>query len=446
MDPSPTIAIVGRPNVGKSTLFNRLVGKRHAVVAHEAGTTRDRISQTIHLNDFSVMLVDTGGIESGEQENIEADVQAQAKIAIQEADLIIFVVDISHELTVDDFSAANILRKSHKPILLVANKCDNKELENNIYNFYELGFGTALEVSAIHKSGIEVLKGETIKLLKKLKFKSAKKTTKKTESTNICILGKPNAGKSSLVNALLGREQIIVSDIPGTTRDSIDTELTHDGHHYTLIDTAGLRRPGRTKAGVEKFSALRVEKSIERSDIVVLLIDGEKNVSSQDTHIAERALDAKKGFIIAINKIDLFEKGEEQREKVIRRLYRKFSFVPWAPIIFVSAKNKRNTYEILKQADIIMEERAKRVSTGHFNSFMQRITHKHMPAGTRIKKPKFMYATQVDTCPPKFVMHFKNASNLHFTYPRYLENEIRKEFGFNGTAIEIKFKGQGEAE
>ncbi len=447
MNPAPLIAIVGRPNVGKSTLFNRLIGKRHAVVALEAGTTRDRISHRLDINSYETLLVDTGGIQHGLQKDIEEDVQTQAKIAIEEADITVFVIDSAQDLTVDDFAAADILRKSKKPIILIANKCDNPKIEANTYNIYELGFGEPLIVSAIHKLGIENLQNEIIKKLKELKFKKpTKSSTKiKKKATNICILGRPNAGKSSLINAIINDPQkLIVSDIPGTTRDSVDTEFKYNDNLYNLIDTAGIRRPGKISRGIEKFSVLRGFRSIERSDIVVLLIDGNERISSQDCQIASFALEAEKGLIIAINKIDLLEKGEKQREKILRILKKKFQFIPWVPVVFISAKNKKNTYEILNLSDKIMEERQKRIKTAELNSFLQKITFKHKPASTKVKKPKFMYASQVDIAPPKFVLFFKNATHLHFSYPRYLENKIREEYGFNGTSIHLKIKNKIE--
>ncbi len=446
MDPSPTIAIVGRPNVGKSTLFNRIIGKRQAVVANEAGTTRDRISASLEIDDFRLNLIDTGGIESDKRENIEADVQAQAKLAINDADLIYFIVDISQELTVDDFAAADILRRSEKPVLIIANKADNPDLNNKAFNFYELGFGEPIMVSAIHKVGIDELQNVTIKEVKKLGFKPVSEKRDENYHASICFLGKPNAGKSSLVNALIGGEKVIVSEIPGTTRDSTDTELTFQDKRYNLIDTAGLKRPGRTKVGIEKFSAIRSLSSIERSDVVVLLIDGDRGLSKQDLHIAEHALEARKGLVIAVNKLDLIERDERLRDRITNRLMRKFSFVPWAAIIFISAKNKKNIFKIFDLVDEIMIEREKRIPTAELNSFMQKITQKHLPASRKIRKPKFMYASQVDTSPPKFVLFFKNPGDLHFSYPRYLENELRKEYGFNGTCIELKFKNKNSEE
>lgn len=446
MDSAPTVAIVGRPNVGKSTLFNSLLEKRLAITTKEAGTTRDRISQRFDCNGYEIILVDTGGLEYGKQENIEADIQAQANLAIEDADLIIFVVDLVNGLTVDDFSAANILRKSKKNIILVGNKADNPEIEKNAYNIYELGFGEPVKLSAIHKMGIDDLKKQIEKKLIELNFqKPTEKVEHTKDTTDICILGKPNAGKSSLVNSLIGTDKVIVSDIAGTTRDVTDTQLTYKDRKYNLIDTAGLRRRGKIERGIEKFSSLRCINAIEKSDIVVILIDGHEGVTSQDCHIAQYALEANKGLILAVNKIDLLEKGEEQRDIIIRRLQKRFSFVPWAPVVFISAKNKRNVKKILEISDEIMVQRKKRVKTAEFNSFMQKITQKHLPASTKIKKPKFMYGSQGETEPPKFILFFKNPKNLHFTYPRYLENKIREEYDFTGTPIILKFKSEVES-
>lgn len=434
------IAIVGRPNVGKSTLFNRLIGKRKAVTANEAGTTRDRNFHSYQCNEYFTYLVDTGGLEHKKQENIEEDIQTQAKIAIQDADVIAFIVDGSQELTTDDYMAADILRKTKKPVILIANKCDNSGLQDSTYNLYELGFGEPVAISAIHRIGVDHLQHQLAIEIKKLGFKESKANETKLE-TAICIIGKPNAGKSSLVNALTDSEKVIVSDIAGTTRDPIDTELSYNDKKYTLIDTAGLRRRGKIEPGIEKFSALRCIQAIERSDVVVLLIDGNKGISSQDAHLAEHIIEHKKGCIIAINKIDLLEKGEEQRNLIIAQLKRRFAFIPWAKILFVSAKNKRNTRRIFDLTEEILVERNKRVHTADLNGFMQKITQKHLPTSAHNKKPKFMYATQADSNPPKFILHFKRPQNLHFSYPRYLENELRKEYGFEGTAISLIIKG-----
>lgn len=443
MPPSPIIAIVGRPNVGKSSLFNRLIGKRQAITAKEAGTTRDRIIQKWSCNGHETLLIDTGGLEYGKQESIEADIQSQANIAIGDADLILFVVDTIDDLTSDDFSAADILRKSQKPAILVANKCEQANIEEKVFNILELGFGEPIQVSAIHNLGIDALKNDIEKALKKLKFKKQKKTTDETDKISLSIIGKPNAGKSSLVNALTNSEKVIVSEIPGTTRDMTDTELSYKDQEFVLTDTAGLRRPGKIQRGIEKFSSLRVISAIEKSEIIVLLIDGVEGPTHQDCHIAQLALEAKKGVILAINKSDLLD-GDAEKSFLLRKLQRKFSFIPWTPVIFVSAKNKKNTYKILELANKIMEERKKRISTAELNTFLQKTCFKHLPASAKNKKPKFFYGSQVAVCPPTFTLFFKNPKNLHFSYPRYLENEIRKKYGFDGTAIELKFKAKSE--
>lgn len=436
-----TIAIIGRPNVGKSSLFNRLIGKKYAVTSDIAGTTRDRLFHSYDCGDYSTILVDTGGLEYDKKDNIEADVQSQAKIAINEADIVMFVIDNMEELTKNDRLAADILRKSKKEIILVANKCENIGSKNETYQYYELGFDKAILISAIHNKGIKDLEEELIKRLKKIKI-SKKKIQSDRDLCNVCIIGKPNAGKSSLVNALFGSEKIIVSDIAGTTRDTIDTEINYNDKRFNIIDTAGLRRPGKIEKGIEKYSSLRGLNAVERSDVVVLLIDGTSGVTKGDCHIAEYALDAEKGLIIAINKIDLFKETDEKKGEIIWKLKQKFAFVPWAPIVFISTKNKKNIYEILNLASSIIEERKKRISTPELNKFLQRTMMRHKPASTSNKKPKFMYASQVDTNPPKILLFFKNGDKLHFSYPRYIENELRKEYGFNGTAIQLKFKTQ----
>lgn len=439
-----TVAIIGKPNVGKSTLFNRLIGSKYSIISDIAGTTRDRITQRLKLEGYNLLLVDTGGLEFNKKENIEADVQSQAKLAIEDADIIIFLTDAISELNTDDYATSKILRSTKKPVLLVVNKCDNPTLENNIINYYELGFGKPIAISVVHKLGMEKLKEELVNILKKSKFEVENEEDetedKKSEILNLCILGKPNAGKSSLVNAFLGKDKIIVSDIPGTTRDTTDTELEFNGKKYNLIDTAGLKKRGRIEKGIDKYSSLRSLNAVERSDIAILVIDGNDGITAQDCHIAQYALEAQKGFIIAVNKADLLT--EEEKDILLFKLRKKFIFVPWAAVILISAKNKKNIEQILTLSDEIRIERHKRIPTAELNSFLQKITFKHQPASTKAKKPKFMYGSQVSVNPPKFVLFMKNSPNLHFSYPRYLENAIRKEYGFNGTAITLKFKGE----
>ncbi len=445
MDALPVIAIVGRPNVGKSTLFNRLVMEKYAITSDIAGTTRDRIYKKCEISGYEVTLVDTGGLEYGKHENIEKDVQSQAALAIEEADLIIFLVDLSEGINPNDKLAANVLRKSKKEVLFVANKSDAKGAEGNSYETLELGFGEAIKISAIHTTGLLDLEFAIEKTLKKLKFKKKRTKAKEDDGTlSICILGRPNAGKSSLVNAITGTRKIIVSDIAGTTRDHTDTLVEHNDKKYNLIDTAGLRRAGKREQGIEQFSALRCLNALERSDIAILLIDGTERISKQDAHIVEYALEMKKGLIIVINKIDDFDKEQDEEKKgmIIYRLRQKFAFVPWAPVLFISAKNKTNITKIFELADEISKERNKKINTAELNSFMQKITNKHLPASSNVRKPKFLYVTQVGISPPSFVLFFKFAETLHFSYPRFIENELRREYGFTGTSINLKFKNK----
>ncbi|MBD3330311.1 ribosome biogenesis GTPase Der [Candidatus Peregrinibacteria bacterium] len=439
MDASATIAIIGKPNVGKSTLFNRLIGRRHAITTDIAGTTRDKVSQNFELGNYSLLLVDTGGLEYGKKKNIEADVQSQAIAALNDSDIIIFMLDLANELNVDDFAAVDVLRKSKKPVILVGNKCDNYKSEENIYNIFELGLGEAIKISAIHKEGIDKLKANILEKLKELKVKPKKKKTSKL--LNISILGRPNAGKSSLVNSISGQKKSIVSQIPGTTRDTTDTEIEFEGRKIRLIDTAGLKKRGKIGKGIEKFSALRCINAINKSDIVILLIDAEIGVTAQDTHIAQYALEEQKGVILAVNKKDLL--SEEEENIMISKIKRKFAFMPWVPLIFISALNKSNINELLNLALEIEKESSKRISTAELNNFLQKITYKHQPVSSKGKKPKFMYGSQVDVSPPQFVLFFKHPSNLHFSYPRYIENEIRKKYGFNGVSLDIKIKNSG---
>lgn len=440
------IAIVGRPNVGKSTLFNRLIRRRLAVISSIAGTTRDRIFENVELGDYQATLVDTGGLIYGKKESIEADTQSQAEIAIEEADLIYFVVDASAELLEDDFAAAKILRKSKKPVILIGNKYDAQEAYDRLLEFYKLGFGEPHPVSAVHNRGIDELRDISAEALKKLEFESGEQENKsheEHEDVRICFVGKPNVGKSSLVNALLGEERVIVSEIPGTTRDATHTHFMHEDKKFTLIDTAGLRRRGKIEKGIEKFSSLRCFSAIEQSDVVILVMDFKETISKQDMHVMQYIMEANKGIIIVANKTDLRE--EEDEKKAFRdKINEKFSFLPWAPILFVSAKNKKNITKIFTFAQEIMAERQKRIPTAEFNNFIKKITLKHIPSGTKRVKPKILYVTQTGINPPEFVFFVNQASALHFSYRRYLENEIRKQYGFDGTCLNLVYRSRAE--
>ncbi|MDP2624777.1 MAG: ribosome biogenesis GTPase Der, partial [Candidatus Peregrinibacteria bacterium] len=336
----PVVAIVGRPNVGKSSLFNRLVGKRRAIESSVSGTTRDQISHRVKLFEHDVILVDTGGLELDSEGDIEADVQSQAQAAIQGSDLVVFVVDVTQNLTTTDFHGADLLRKSGKPTIIVANKCDHlARLEEGAYNFFELGFGEAVAVSAVHGSGLDVLRNTMDASLDSLGFKAEmdEELDHRYEGLRISFAGRPNVGKSSLVNALFGKEKVIVSDIPGTTRDSVEVPFSYNDQPFVLVDTAGVRRRGKVEKGIEKYSVMRTLQSIDDSDVVVLMIDGSEGLYAQDLHVCEFVLKENKGLIVVVNKTDLFEDQDETRAYFTRLLRRRMAFVPWAPVVFTSA-------------------------------------------------------------------------------------------------------------
>jgi len=437
--PSAIIAIIGRPNVGKSTLFNRIIGKRMAVIAEEAGTTRDRVQEDFDMNGYGIRLVDTGGLQTGKKTDIEADVEKQANIGIEKADIVLFVTNTLQSLTADDFAVAGILRKSKKPVILVANKCDNQKIiEENIYSIYELGFGDPVQISAIHKTGIDALYSEIGKKLKELKIKPSKKEQKEDDVIKISILGRPNVGKSSTLNSLIGEDRAIVSEIPGTTRDATDTGFEYKDHQFALIDTAGIRRRGKIEQGIEKFSIIRCKEVVERSDISIIVLNATEPVTSQDLHIIELALKERNGIILAVNKSDAL--GDETKEAILIKLRRKCDFLPWAPVVFTSAKNNKNIPQLLDLAIEIYKTRHTKISTPKLNSFLQKIIQKHLPSSKGQLRSKLLYGNQVGVNPPRFSIFFKNAGKLHFSYRRYIENEIRREFGFEGTPISLIFR------
>ncbi len=430
----PTVAIVGRPNTGKSTLFNRLIGRKSAITYDESGTTRDRVFGHATISGKPVILVDTGGLEVSSEDDMESDIRKQSLLAIEQADVVVFVVDMTEELTASDFGAAQVLRETDKPVILVASKCDSGKMTEKFYNIYELGFGDPVKLSAIHAMGIDELGSRLKKEMADLDLDFAD-SDKFEDRITLSFVGRPNAGKSSLVNSLLGKDQVIVSDKPGTTRDSVTLPFDYEDDGFVFIDTAGIRKSGKRRGEwLEKFTFMRSLQSIEMSDVVVLVLDAEAGLGKQDMRVSQFALEAKKGLIIVLNKADLVK--PEEKNKLLSVMTRRMAYAHFAPVIFTSAKTGKNVLEILAQAKRIDAERKKMVKTRELNYFLERIVAKHPPpAGI-----KFKFIEQVGTEPPHFLMFANKPEKVHFSYKRYLDNEIRNEFGFGGTAMTLSFK------
>ena len=451
----PVVALVGRPNVGKSTLFNRLVGERLAIVDDTPGTTRDRIFADSEWNGVTFTVVDTGGIDPihggrtplsiGSADFIE-QIRAQATIAIREADVILLLVDGQTGPTSSDEEVAQILRRNQKivdgqpfpPVLLVVNKCESAVERASVAQFYELGLGEPRAISAVHGTDTGDLLDEVVKAFPKQAEEPA------DDSVKIAIAGKPNAGKSSLLNRLVGEERAIVSPIAGTTRDAVDTKMQFDGVDITLIDTAGIRRRGRIDPGVEKYSVLRAFKAIERADVVLLMIDAQEGITAQDTHIAGYILDEWKSCVVLVNKWDAVEKDSYTMDAFTQKVRQELNFMDYVPILFISAKTGQRVDQVLPLALQVQEERLVRLTTSKLNDVLTRAQDDH-PAPTHAgQQLKIYYGTQVRSDPPTFVMFVNNPKLMHFTYLRFLENRIREEYGFLGTPIKLAAKGRKE--
>lgn len=444
---SAVVAIVGRPNVGKSTLFNRIIGKRRAIESDIPGTTRDRLYNSVDIEGYRVMVVDTGGLELKAGSDIEANVQEQSKTAIEGADIIVFVVDVREELTAEDFHAAQLLRKSKKPVILVANKCDNPKFEELRFNLFELGFGEPIPLTALHSFGIDELESRIAEDLKSEGFEKDQEIISDENRIRMVFLGRPNVGKSTMVNALFGKKMVVVSEIPGTTRDATEIPFEYKDNAFTLVDTAGIRRRGRIEPGLEKFSILRSMQSVEQADICVLLIDAVEGVTKQDCHVSEYILEQRKGLILVVNKIDMFkDKEREDREHMlVHELQNSMAYLPWAPVIFASGLERRNIFQVLELAMEITEERRRVVPETDLRVWLNQALKKHPPRGARGKhRFNVISVEQVDILPPTFVFYCDWPEIMHFSYGRYLENELRAQFGFNGTCIRTFFRKPSE--
>jgi GTP-binding protein len=485
------VAIVGRPNVGKSTLFNRVVGGRTAIVEDRARTTRDRLYAPAEWNDRRLVVVDTGGLERRPGDPIEEKVQDQARLAISEADVIVLVVDAQSGLTPADLEAAELLRPATVPVLVAVNKADNERLELQGAESHQLGWEETYPISALHGRGVADLLDAIVWALPPESHSEVERKQRESElqeaaewaeieaetsveradggpglgpdggedaeaplepeidrQVRIAIVGRPNVGKSSLLNALLGEDRVIVSDVPGTTRDAIDTTLELGDRSIRLVDTAGIRRRGKVASGpaAERFSALRAVKAIGRADVAILVVDAEDGLTAQDAHVAGYVIEEGVGLVVAINKWDLVEKDEHTFDEYADRIRRDAPFLQFAPIVAISAKTGLRVSRTLDAALVIAEERRRRVPTGSLNRLLSDATYRHPASPVRGKRPRFYYATQAAIEPPTFVVFASEARSIHFSYKRYLENRIRDAFGFSGTPLRLVFRERSRVE
>ena len=440
MSEKPIVAIVGRPNVGKSTFVNRLLGARHSIVDDRAGVTRDRIYFDVEWMEKEFTVIDTGGIIPGDEDEIMLNIFTQAKVACEEADKIIFIVDGKDGINPIDYDIANILRKSGKEIFLAVNKIDAPERFLNIADFYALAVGEPIAISALHGSGGV---GDLLELV--TKDFVAGKTEEKSENIRIAIVGKPNVGKSSIVNALLNKERVIVSNVSGTTRDAIDSKVKYEGEEFILVDTAGIRKKSKVDWGIEKFAVDRSIRAIRNCDIAILVVDATEGISDQDKKIAGTIIDAGKGMILAVNKWDLIEdKKSTTINKFEQEIDREMPFLNYVPKVFISAKTKQRLVNLYKLSKEVFSEASKRVSTSILNKVILDAISMNPPVSIRGKRLKLFYTTQVKTQPPTFVLFINNEDLLKDNYTKYLENKLREAFGFKGTPIKISAREKGE--
>lgn len=429
----PVAAIVGRPNVGKSTLFNKITGKRISIVEDTPGITRDRVYADAEWSGREFILIDTGGIEPYSKDVILSQMRRQANLAIEMADVIIFMVDVRDGMTAADQEVAAMLQKSGKPIVLACNKVDAPgEAPLELYEFYNLGLDEPIPVSSVHGMGVGDLLDKCLKY-----FPEAAEDEEDEDSIKVAVVGKPNAGKSSLINKILGEERVIVSDIPGTTRDAIDTDFEKDGKKYVFIDTAGMRKRGKVDDIVERYSVIRSLNAIERSDVCILMIDGVEGISEQDTKIAGYAHEKGKATIIAVNKWDAVEKDDKTMEKKRKEIYDTLAFMSYAPVVFISALTGKRVENLFSNIDYVASQNAARLKTGSLNDVLSDAIARVQPPSDKGKRLKLYYITQASTKPPTFIVFVNDEELAHFSYMRYIENQIRTAFGLTGTPIRL---------
>lgn len=436
----PIVAIVGRPNVGKSTLFNALAGERISIVKDTPGVTRDRIYADVTWLNYAFTMIDTGGIEPDSKDAMLRHMREQAEIAISSADVIIFLVDVRQGLVDADNKVADMLRRSGKPVILAVNKVDSFEkYMADVYEFYNLGLGDPIPVSAASMLGFGDLLEEVVKL-----FPEGSAEQEEDTRPRIAIVGKPNVGKSSIVNRLLGENRVIVSDVAGTTRDAVDTAVTYNDKEYIFIDTAGLRRKSKIKEELERFSIIRTVSAVERADVAVIVIDASEGVTEQDAKIAGIAHERGKGIIVAVNKWDSIEKDDKTIYRHQERIREILSFMPYADIIFISALTGQRMTKLFDEIEKVIENQNKRISTGVLNEIMMEATTLQQPPSDKGKRLKLYYITQVSVKPPTFVIFVNNKELMHFSYTRYIENKIREAFGFDGTSLKFIIRERNE--
>ncbi len=434
----PTVALVGRPNVGKSTIFNKIIGKKMAIIEDTPGVTRDRLYGSAKYGDYNFYLIDTGGIEKGNNDFNE-DIKLQAMIAIEEADKVVFVLDGKEGLTSDDLLVRDLLIKSGKEVIVAINKTDTRDYKDHIYDFYELGFDNYIELSAEQNVGIT-------SLLEKITedFKEVKED--ESDAIKFSIIGRPNVGKSSLVNAILNEDRVIVSDIAGTTRDSVDLPFTYHNQSFLAIDTAGIRKKGKISEKIEKYSLLRSMRAIDRSDVCLLVINASEGIVEHDKHIASYALEAGKSIIIVVNKWDLIEDKDKEMKKFTDLIRSEFAFISYAPIVFLSALTKKRIHTLMPEVIKVYENSKREIKTSLINDVIKDAYELNLPPSYKGKRLKIYFVNQSGTMPIKFDIQVNSKGLIHFSYERYLENKIRENFDFEGVPIILNFKNKGEKE